>query len=490
MTGDGLSAVVREALASAPDDERALLELRVTWAGLDEAAARIAARLRIFIVTWDPLEWHDRRPARATATGDGDGFEVVLYLALDDVLTEARERSIANVLGGFAASVLAVGARYELALVAGVYAQLAHNGTAPGLLSEVGQLPAPEPSSVVVQSAGWEPIGLAAIQDVVQEAFGPVELDRSPVRLPAVDEPGPDCPACRGTRFGFPAEIADAMGGMCVAHAELAADLVDERMQRGWESNAEGMDAILGASSMLSEPTCGLSLGLLRELDDLAGRDPTVGLSEQELAREAELALEVADRLDGRPERFDELLGTERLSPSWLTELPVRLAEAGLVDEAVAVGDAYATLDALEGPAFARDVAVILAQAGRRDDALPRVDALLRRAPDHVWSHVGAGDVHAALGDADEAERAFRRALALAQRRDGDAWDVGVVLERLADVLTGQPGREDEAAEIARAALRAQRASHGGSRVVVAKVGRNDPCPCGSGRKHKRCCGA
>ncbi|HRF11915.1 MAG TPA: SEC-C metal-binding domain-containing protein, partial [Candidatus Accumulibacter phosphatis] len=22
------------------------------------------------------------------------------------------------------------------------------------------------------------------------------------------------------------------------------------------------------------------------------------------------------------------------------------------------------------------------------------------------------------------------------------------------------------------------------------KVGRNDPCPCGSGRKFKRCCGA
>lgn len=24
---------------------------------------------------------------------------------------------------------------------------------------------------------------------------------------------------------------------------------------------------------------------------------------------------------------------------------------------------------------------------------------------------------------------------------------------------------------------------------VAAKVGRNDPCPCGSGKKHKRCCG-
>ena len=23
----------------------------------------------------------------------------------------------------------------------------------------------------------------------------------------------------------------------------------------------------------------------------------------------------------------------------------------------------------------------------------------------------------------------------------------------------------------------------------TAKIGRNDPCPCGSGRKHKKCCG-
>jgi uncharacterized protein len=30
----------------------------------------------------------------------------------------------------------------------------------------------------------------------------------------------------------------------------------------------------------------------------------------------------------------------------------------------------------------------------------------------------------------------------------------------------------------------------GPGRAKSAKVGRNDPCPCGSGRKHKRCCGA
>ncbi|MGH7364179.1 MAG: SEC-C metal-binding domain-containing protein, partial [Candidatus Methylomirabilales bacterium] len=26
--------------------------------------------------------------------------------------------------------------------------------------------------------------------------------------------------------------------------------------------------------------------------------------------------------------------------------------------------------------------------------------------------------------------------------------------------------------------------------IRLGKVGRNDPCPCGSGKKHKRCCGA
>ncbi|MBR6530302.1 MAG: SEC-C domain-containing protein, partial [Clostridia bacterium] len=27
-------------------------------------------------------------------------------------------------------------------------------------------------------------------------------------------------------------------------------------------------------------------------------------------------------------------------------------------------------------------------------------------------------------------------------------------------------------------------------RTSSAKVGRNDPCPCGSGKKYKKCCGA
>jgi len=54
-------------------------------------------------------------------------------------------------------------------------------------------------------------------------------------------------------------------------------------------------------------------------------------------------------------------------------------------------------------------------------------------------------------------------------------------------VQTNMPKREKVAEPIA--------ASHGGSQpqkpvVKDAKVGRNDPCPCGSGKKYKKCCGA
>jgi uncharacterized protein len=34
------------------------------------------------------------------------------------------------------------------------------------------------------------------------------------------------------------------------------------------------------------------------------------------------------------------------------------------------------------------------------------------------------------------------------------------------------------------------RPTAGAGPVKRPKVGRNDPCPCGSGRKYKRCCGA
>ena len=482
---------VRGALEHAPADERALLELRLSWPELGAHEALIAARLRVFLLTWDPLRWSgDRAPAGATATGDGDSYEVVLYLMLDEAVREARERgeTIAGVLGSFASSVLAVGGAHEELLVSGAYPQLAFAGEIPGLLSQVGSPSGYGTPAVQLASPGWEPIGLGAIQDLVQERFGPVDLDRSAVRLEPVTEPRSGCPACAGERLGFPAALEEARERMCPAHSEAARAITARRLARAQESNPEGWDAIAGASSMLHEPTFGLPLRVLRGLEEVSRRDHRTAASAQQLRDDAELALALAERLTGKPEELSELMSRGLLSDEWLIELPFALAWKGLVDEAVRVGDALAELDEDNRALFASDVAVILAEAGRREQALARVEENLWRFPDDLWTQIHAGDVHLALSDPTRAEQAFRDALAMAHARS-DAQGVADANERLNRLLPGQPGREQEANAAVEEMERAGRAAFTGARVAT-KIGRNDPCPCGSGRKYKRCCGA
>jgi hypothetical protein len=485
----GVTEEVRAALVGVPESERALLELRLSWPALGEREALIAARLRVFLLTWDPFGWmRDRGTAWATATGDGDSYEVVLYLTLHDAVCQAREtaRTLADVIDELAGSVLAVGARHEELLVSGAYPQLAFAGEVPGLLSELGHgRPA---AQIELAASGWEPIGLGAIQDLAQERYGPVDLDRSRVRLEPATESTPDCPACAGTRFGFPAELDERRAAMCAEHAEQAQRIITERLERAPASNRGGWDAIVGGSSMLSAPTFGLPLWLLGELEKAADRDQTTPRSEAELRADAELALELAARLTGKPEVFAELMIGDSLSDVWLLELPWALARHGLVDEAVKVGDALAELDPDNQAMFANDVAVILAEAGRGQQALARVEQNLRRFPDDLWTQIHAGDVRLALSDHAGAEQAFRDALTQA-RAQGDASGIADANERLGRLLAEQPGREHEAEAAAQEMQRATRAAYGGSRVAV-KIGRNDPCPCGNGRKYKRCCGA
>ena len=53
--------------------------------------------------------------------------------------------------------------------------------------------------------------------------------------------------------------------------------------------------------------------------------------------------------------------------------------------------------------------------------------------------------------------------------------------------------RVDSGSPVASAAGAAAASGSAGSSAghgVAGKVGRNDPCPCGSGKKHKKCCGA
>ena len=139
----GLADDVRDALVAVPEGERSLLELRLAWPALGDREALIAARLRLFMLTWD------RFGGWQTAAGVGDGdrrrgsFQVVLYLTLHDARRRAGEpeRTLADVVGELAGSVLVVGARHEQLLVSGAYPQLVFAGEVAGVLSEPGSAP-------------------------------------------------------------------------------------------------------------------------------------------------------------------------------------------------------------------------------------------------------------------------------------------------------------------------------------------------------------
>lgn len=86
------------------------------------------------------------------------------------------------------------------------------------------------------------------------------------------------------------------------------------------------------------------------------------------------------------------------------------LSSAGLVDEAVAIGDAIAELDKESSAMYANDVAVICAQAGRVEQALERVEANLGRFPDASTSAAAAAELRRVR------RRGAARAFAAAER--------------------------------------------------------------------------
>lgn len=90
--------------------------------------------------------------------------------------------------------------------------------------------------------------------------------------------------------------------------------------------------------------------------------------------------------------------------------LPLELAAAAEFDLALAVARAFsfAARAELDG-----DIAVILASAGRRDEALAQLERNLAAAKNPYIAEAKAGDTYRALGELDAAEAYYRRALAV-----------------------------------------------------------------------------
>ena len=102
-------------------------------------------------------------------------LELVVYVALDAIRAALADgASVAAALGRYGEAAVRAGAAAEGLVVSGAQPGLASTGRLPGLLDgldDAGTLGTP---AVRVRSDGWEPQGLGAIQDLVQDSFGPV----------------------------------------------------------------------------------------------------------------------------------------------------------------------------------------------------------------------------------------------------------------------------------------------------------------------------
>src|SRR6266704_369997 len=132
----GLPPDVQALLARPPLTDTRLLELAARWEGLGPAPARMAEALRLFVVTWDPLEWLVPRP-EAVATANAWPLEIVVYVPVWSLAEIARreETTVAAVLAGLGGRAVANAAAHEDAVTSGRYAGLAARGEVPDLLS-------------------------------------------------------------------------------------------------------------------------------------------------------------------------------------------------------------------------------------------------------------------------------------------------------------------------------------------------------------------
>ena len=208
----GLPDRVQRLLADPPAMDKRLIELVAAWPGLTGGLARMADAVRLFVITWDPLAGMVQRPSGfATTNGAAADLEIVVYLPTWSLVrtATARNSTVAGVMAALAGSAIVTASRYENAVNAGRYPDLAARGEVPDLLSDPAAGSALGAADITALSVGgrraeWEPMGLGAITDLVQHAFGPVDLDRSPVELATVAAYTPALPGLRGRQVRLP----------------------------------------------------------------------------------------------------------------------------------------------------------------------------------------------------------------------------------------------------------------------------------------------
>lgn len=131
---------------------------------------------------------------------------------------------------------------------------------------------------------------------------------------------------------------------------------------------------------------------------------------------------------------------------------------------------------------------------GNYEEGERQFSSMLYIHPTYVWGWIGWSDMYGlwAKKEIQNYEKATNLLLKALEVKDLDSRPD--VLERLADVYQkrGMTAEESETRQLMKEELKTNNphpSFNMRAPVTSSKVGRNDPCTCGSGKKYKKCCG-
>ncbi|MFQ5639954.1 MAG: SEC-C metal-binding domain-containing protein [bacterium] len=200
---------------------------------------------------------------------------------------------------------------------------------------------------------------------------------------------------------------------------------------------------------------------------------------------------------------FDEKFrGTQSIF-NWVQDLEMELGNAGAEDEKF-IRDRilfceefisrFLHEDSLMIENMKRTLAESYSQIGEMERAESLYKKWLKDDPEWGWGWIGWSDCYWLQNRDDNifkmAEKILKEGISIASVRDRQD-----IYDRL-ESLYSERGREKDAEEIRQKTnVLSHRIKNGLQKnqnlqkVKKIKVGRNDPCPCGSGKKFKKCCG-
>lgn len=231
--------------------------------------------------------------------------------------------------------------------------------------------------------------------------------------------------------------------------------------------------------------------------------------SPEELAADRRLASHVLAACQGLPDSVDILDGTlDRNVYGWLVDLIWNLFAKKEFQAALEIAERMLT--AIPEDTLRFWVPLLLTTADRREEALARIEEHLEEYPDDAEMLLGAALAYKELGMSEPQERCLREALVWVGDDLGEREEIYEALES----MLAEAGRSEELERINEEEVRFRERwglregiddelDRAEPEVIPAldaivepfvreqpKIGRNEPCPCGSGKKHKRCCGA